>query len=128
MNDNDYYKSCGSVKLNRVFCQACSKGDLNEIKYILTEPELEKKIDIHRNNDVAFLWALAGLKIKIIKYFIFEYNIDMTDSITAQLKDEGLISKEISTEIKQMFELRELNDSLKKDLEQKEIKVKKNKI
>ncbi len=123
MRHPEYYLKLSSSKLNRTFCKACANGDFEEVKYILGNIELESKINIHRNEDVAFAWALFGNRVDIIKYLIFDYKIDLTDSIKKHLNEEM-----VSEEVKKIFETQTLCEYLRENLVENQHKMSKTKL
>jgi hypothetical protein len=113
-------------ELTASFVAACHVGDLDAVISLLTNPEFEKHIDVHYNNDVAFQWAIYHKRIEVVHYLIMEYKIEKTETISEFLsnhKIDGLIR-----DATKLFDLREINDSLEKELPQNANNKKKSKL
>jgi hypothetical protein len=91
----------------------CSAGNLDVLEYIFGNEDIKKHVDIHAADDKAFTQAFEDNHTDILKYFIFKLQIEMTSTIKNLIKSEPLIIN--------MFKLRELNKTLNKDLEIKQI-------
>jgi ankyrin repeat protein len=64
------YKSSTQKQLNSAFCQACSNGNLDEVKYLLTSPELKEHAEIHYYEDDALAEACWNGHLEIVKYLL----------------------------------------------------------
>lgn len=101
---------------------ACISGDIEMAKYLLTSPTLKEHIDIHTGgsnykSDKPFITAYSYERLELIHYFIFELNIEKTDEIKALLSNHMNEQYErISQTVNSMFEKRELNEELVKEL------------
>lgn len=89
---------------------AAYKGHLNIVQYLLTSTELKKHADIHKNHDESFIWACNHNQLEIIKYFIFDRNIEKTKNIKNYLYSNS------SHPANHMFKARELSDELENEL------------
>ena len=155
----EQFKDLSQEGLNEEFRNACKKGDLKSVKYLLTSHELNEHADIHDDNDKGFRWACDNGHLDIVKYlssspelrehaeihadydygfrwscankhkyletvkyFIFDLNIKITKHIADLLKEDEY------REIKNMFAIRELNQSLGKELSSNNISKKKIKL
>jgi hypothetical protein len=58
------------LRLNESLLDACTHGDLDKIKYILTSPELEYHGDIHYKKDSPLSLAVFSRKLEIVKYLL----------------------------------------------------------
>ncbi len=120
-----YYQNRSSKDLNDILCTACRRGRIDKLRYMLTTPEISKKIDIHHRNAICFDWMLYSKRFEVLKYLIFEYKIEKTKDIDDCLKkDHGLICQEVI----KMFEMRDLQLDLSSELKNREVGIKKVKI
>lgn len=101
---------------------ACKEGYVEMVKYLLTSPDLQEHANIHENKDSIFRTICLDGNSQMIQYLIFDYNIEKTEYIDNFLKGNRLF------EIDSMFEKRDLNNSLLKDLAPNLINKKKIKI
>lgn len=94
---------------------ACDKGYLELIEFLLTSQELKEHSDIHALEDYALKIASGMKRNDVIDYLIFNYQIEMTKSIQQYIKAE----KELfgHSMLEPLFNRRELNKNLKKELE-----------
>jgi hypothetical protein len=92
------------------FSHVCSGGHLEIVKYLLSSNELKDKINIHTQNDMGFRQASVAGNLDIIRYFIFDCDIKKNHHINEYL------NRKPNQEIENMFKIRELNKSLKKEL------------
>lgn len=89
---------------------ACCKGHIDIIKYLLTSPELKENVNIHVDNDSIFIYICNQYYIEILQYLIFDYNIEKTEDI------KNYLDSNLKKDIVHMFEKREWEKKLKKDL------------
>jgi hypothetical protein len=111
---DNMHQNMHKEELTGSFVVACNIGDLDAIKSLLENPDFEKHVDVHFNNDVAFQWILCNNRFEVMKYLILEYQIDKTKKIKEYLttfRKESIIKEAI-----RLFELQELNSSLNKEL------------
>jgi ankyrin repeat protein len=101
---------------------ACSSNHLDIVKYLLTSPELKEHANLHAEEDEPFKWACRKQHLEIIQYFIFDLDIPITQHIDNYLKESP------NEKVENMFKLRDLNKSLKNELNISESKIKKSKI
>jgi ankyrin repeat protein len=136
------------------FHLACANGHLEVVKYMLTSSELDehahihpysnykiiienghldilkfllesKKLNVHAENDLIFISACNQGNLKIIQYLIFDLNIDVNENIKNYLKSE---INPFVEKVKHMFEMRETNESLEKELLSDKLYQKKTKL
>lgn len=119
------YNKLPQAELNDMFGRFCLYEDLNEIKYLLTSPNLKNRPNIHYNWDASFAQLLNDESIEILKYLIFEQNMEKTEKINTLL---GAWPNEFRTEITKMFAVRDLSNSLNQELEISEDNTKRMKI
>ena len=111
---------------NELYQDACYGGNVDIINFL--RENFQSSFNISDND--AFMNAYNGLSssqdLSVIKYFIFDLNIPYSPIIKEYLSDDD---KYFAEEINKMFEIRELNDSLRIDLENTDLnKTKKNKL
>lgn len=95
-----FIKKCRNLDwfgLNMGLASASNRGSLDEVKILLTCPEFRFHADIHCGQDSPFRNAYFKQYMGIIKFFIFDMNIERTKHI-----DEMLV-KYPNEEVLQMF-------------------------
>ena len=65
--------------INKEFLDACKAGDLNQVKYLLTSPELKIHADIHAKKDLGFQVACGNGHLEVVKYLC-----------SAELRESGI--------------------------------------
>lgn len=70
MHIYDKYKAQILKPLEDRFIAACIDGYLNEVKHLLTSPNLQFNVDIHTRNDEGFLLACSNGHLDIVKYLL----------------------------------------------------------
>lgn len=121
-------KNYGQEDLDELFKRTCIRLDFEDIKYLLTSSDLNLKPDIHRNNDEAFAWLMNGEEdegLEVINYLITQHNIEKTYSISNLL---NRMPTEFTKRIDEMFAIRDLKQSLERELDNNEVKAKRNKV
>lgn len=95
---------------------ACQNDALELIKFLFESGQCS--VDIHKNNDAAFQEALYHGSYDVLKYFIFERNIEKTKAINELLEEckEKAKHKEACKQVGAWFETRQVNIDLNKDL------------
>lgn len=99
------------------------------MEYLLYSPELKKHANIHHNKDQIFRDACVR-DLDMVQYLIFDLNIEKTKRIDTFLTHLKLNPPNQVKEIIEMFEKRELAESLQNELtrDNKEISNKRIKI
>ncbi len=105
------------------FRLACARGQLEVVKYLLTSPNLKEHADIHANNDSGFRLTCNYGQLEIVKFLILDMSIEKTKYIKHYLKENQ--DNKCVKEAIELFKIREFNQKLNNDLENKE---KKNKL
>lgn len=110
-NNNNYQALITSIK----------NADLELMSYLLNHPKIKQYVDIHYNDDLLFRWAIEKVNKEIVSYFIFEVQIEQTSAIKKSLEEMcqyGKVQKEKddALEVMDMFEKRELKNSLENNL------------
>ena len=100
---------------------ACSMGHLEVVKYLTSSPEITKHVNVNESKN-AFIVACANGKFDIIRHFIFDLN--MKKSVYVEL----FLDNNPVEEVEKMFALRDLNQSLSKELVTNELVGKKIKL
>lgn len=145
-------QNMNQIQLNTSLINACMKNYLGVVKYLLTSPELKKNADIHVKNDGPLRTACTNFNWEIVKYLlvspelkehanihvesdiIFKRSVIIKDSIlieffifecrieqTKYIKDFLIEFNE--KDIITMFEKRELQKKLQKDLNNDRISI-----
>lgn len=122
--------------LNQAFVESCKNGCVEIIDYLLFSPELKSKADIHYQTDAGFIKAISCHHIKVVDYLIFEAQIKKTPAICDALKVypriNGIVwlapQADMMLELNQKFQMRNLKDSLEKELAIKSKKINGKKI
>ncbi len=99
------------------FILACQRGYVDLVKYLLTSPELKEHADIHIDGDRALLTAWHKKQSDIIKFLIFDMNIQKTPTIDIYIHEQGM------EDVQKMFESRELTKELNKELDVNSISI-----
>lgn len=79
--------TCSQLKLfypNNEFSPlslACYKGHFKVIKFLLTHPDLENKIDINENNNIALRFAFSQNNLPLIKYLMTSKKLKVNSNI-----------------------------------------------
>jgi hypothetical protein len=91
---------------------AVRENQYEVVDFLLTHNKLKNHIDIHQQNDLAFKYAVKNNNEKLLEFFIFDMNIQITKDI-----EEFLLIDLPSIQVaKRMFAARDLNDVLEKEL------------
>ena len=104
------------------FRLACANGHLEIVKYLLTSHELKEHANIHADNDSGFRLACFDGHLELVKYLILDMSIEKTKHIEDYL-NENQDNKCVKEAI-ELFKIREFNQKLNNDLENKEKKNK----
>lgn len=64
------YKNFGIIDLHSEFSQASRRGELDKIKFFLTNNKLSKNVDIHYNEDDALHSACSNGHLAVVDYFL----------------------------------------------------------
>jgi ankyrin repeat protein len=100
---------------------ACSMGHLEVVKYLTSSPEITKHVNINESKN-AFIVACANGNFDIIRHFIFDLNMKKAVYIELFLDNNPV------EEVEKMFAIRDLNQSLGKELVKNEVAEKKIKL
>jgi len=96
---------------------ACSNGNLEMVKYLLSSPELTEHACLNADYYQPFKAACIEEHFHILEYLIFEYNMKMDDTIENYLDKSTL---NVGMTVKSMFKKRDaakrLNDELSSEL------------
>lgn len=102
-----------------------ANGHLDIIKFFLESPKLKSNLNIHEENDIIFIEASKAEQAHLIQYLIFELNIDINENINKYLTQD---KSSFIEQIKYMFQMRDTNQSLEKELSSDKIYQKKPKL
>jgi hypothetical protein len=98
------------------------EGHLEVIKYLTSSHELKEHIDINKKMDKYFEDALSCNQSDVIRYFIFDLNIEKNKKI------EKLFQQYPNPQFESWFNLRDVNKELAQELDGNKPNNKKNKI
>jgi ankyrin repeat protein len=69
------YKDLSRKVLNLRFTLLCLSGNLEEVSYILTSPDLKVHADIHTRGDQGLIYAFDGKHYDLVKYLLSSTNL-----------------------------------------------------
>jgi len=123
------YRASSQVELDGEFIESCIFENIEEIKYLLTSPDLILRPNIHDENEAAFKALLNSDCMDIIEYLIFDIGIEKTSIINDLLVNWP---NDFGKRVMDLFNIRdvhkELNKELNKELDTNHIKDKKFKV
>ncbi len=88
---------------------------------MLTSKNLKENANIHVEKEYAFRFLADNKMIDLLKYYIFDKNIEINSDIECHINQEG------NEYVKKIFEMRDLNKKLNQSLSKK-IKINKSSI
>lgn len=106
----------GCLNANQLLFTACL---YNEIEVAVTILEEDKKKSLNLDLEPSFEKILFNNNSELIHAFIFDYNIQRTESLNEYFR---IFNGEIIKDVIAMFEMRDLNNSLKEELSNNETK------
>jgi hypothetical protein len=129
ISDNkENFKFYNEDELKLTFKVACKAGQLDLVQYILSDKDLASNFNEDDMED-GFLQAFNAKQIEIIRYFIFDIDIEQTLNINNSFQVYLSVEKEFNdnkgiigstglyvSQIKNMFNLRNLNQKLQDEL------------
>lgn len=104
------------ITTNYALTKACLYNQIDLAKFLLDSDEIPHKANIHAKNDYIFGELLIAKNKEILSYLIFDRNISKTESINFYLNKNHYNNNGFVSEIKGLFELRELNKELHTEL------------
>ncbi len=115
------------IHINEEYALFCSaNNDFYDLfKYLLTSPDLKEHADIHAKDDYIFKTLCSEKSIDLIDYLIFDYKINMTEDIQNYLNEKD---NDFIKQIKGMFAVRDLSNTLENELSSDIINKKRTKI
>ncbi len=69
---------------------ACIRKNFDIVTFLLSSPKIKEHANIHANKDEAFYRMLDHEDLPMLKYFIFDLNIEKTKSIEGYLKNNSI--------------------------------------
>lgn len=105
----EQFKCLSQEELNREFITACRIGEFDTVKYLLHSDELKEHADIHTKNDYGLIRACQNKHLDIVRYFIFDINIEKTKDIIRFLINRS------DEQVFNMFKLRDIKEQLEKE-------------
>ena len=82
--DEVYYKKMNKNQLDDEFVNACNKGHLEVVKYLLTSSDLKKHANIHKTEDSGFILSCRANHLEIVKYLLTSSDLKEHAHIHAQ--------------------------------------------
>jgi hypothetical protein len=92
------------------------------VKYLLSSPQLKEHSLLTANNNEAFKRAYRNNRVEIIRYFLYDLNIEITKDL------EEYMQSLPNCEINALIEKREMYNQLMKDIPESPNKNKRMKI
>jgi ankyrin repeat protein len=89
---------------------ACDEGRLEIVKYLMESPDIKIKFGLQDNGNQLFRAAYDRNHFEVLRYFIFDLNLEKTEDI------KEYMSHVFKKDVDNMFNVRELNKSLKEEL------------
>lgn len=107
---------------------ACSSGTREMVKYLLTSKDISPKPDFYYDNDyIAFKYAISFKNRDVLEYLIVDYNLTVSEEIKNFL-NKYKREPELTQEILQLINTRDLSNSLTENLINKNLTGKTRKI
>ena len=66
----DQWQKKSQIEINKVFIKSCQAGELDSVRYLLTDKDLQYKAEIHDNNEYALRFACSNGRIDIVRYLL----------------------------------------------------------
>lgn len=121
-----YYRE--QALTNHSLLKAFLHNQLETAKFLLDSDTIPFKADIHAKEDYIFRELLMAKNKEILSYLIFDREISKTQYIEEYLTRDSYNLNDFISEIKVLFELRELNKGLNQDLHENSESKKKLKL
>lgn len=115
--DEDLRKEIGDGNL---IANAIRADHLNVVEYLINLPEMKESLKNDNVNNKIFLVTCANNNFNILQFLVFNSHIRKTSYIEGYIKSDQ--------KIENIYELKELNQSLNEDLVKPKQKNKKNKV
>jgi ankyrin repeat protein len=151
------YKDSPQEALDTMFLGACYHGNLEQVKFFLTYPNLKKHVNIHADDDLAFYHACSEGRLEVVKYLLsskeLKENVNIHtendigfraacacqqlevvkyfifDCDIKKTKDiKEYLKRKPNEQVRNMFKIRDINKSLEKELVRNEDLSKKMKV
>lgn len=78
------YKNNNLLALNHYLLSHCKLGDVEDVNYLLTSPELKINADIYFNNNEPIISACSKGNLPVVKYLLTSPNLQYYADINAQ--------------------------------------------
>ena len=89
---------------------ACEDGHIEVVKYLLESSQLQINFELEGNQYKLFTSAYDNSQFEVLSYFIVDLDLKKTDSIKEHM------AKTFKPEVDNIFNMRDLNKSLKEEL------------
>jgi ankyrin repeat protein len=122
LTDSQYKNIDKKEVLQDIFPNACSKGYVDMLKYLINSYEFVKNVNISDMIYSGIYQACEANQIETFKYFIFDLDIEFNQHIEDYLLENN------RSDIIQLFNKRDLNKNLQLELVEKQMQDKKMKI
>jgi hypothetical protein len=98
------------LKNGSILEAACEEGKLEIVKYLMESQDLIIKFNLQDNNNQLFRATYEHNQFEVLRYFIFDLNLEKTETI------KEYMSHVFKKDVDNMFNIRDLNKSLNKEL------------
>jgi hypothetical protein len=119
------YNTLTQEELNEMFSRMCFYEDFNEVKYILTSPDIKLRPNLNFKLDEPFAFLLEDKNLEILQYLIIEHNMEKTKNIVEIMQKN---ESEFIQQVEELFNIRDLKCSLDNELVKNDGNVRKAKI
>lgn len=96
-----------NVQDSEAINRACSNGHVALVAYLLTSPDLKNHSNIHSNHDLSFRNACVNEQLETVRYLIFDYSIDLTETLINFLTHQSNRNKLGNEAVVKMFQTRD---------------------
>lgn len=101
---------------------ACKHDSVDILHYLINDPKVKYKLNINKNREELFIQACKNNNLTLAQYLIFQHHLKKNEKIT------NFFLRNPHEEIEKMFDLRDLNELLTKELGSDKVHTKKSKL
>jgi len=117
-----------SINNDHALVWACRNNHNDTVKYLLSSPKIKDHANIHARDDFPFKQAFNYKSEDLLNFYIFELNIKKTQFISDFLVERKDSHQEWYKKAESMFQARDLNSELEKNISSDKMNQKNNKI